>query len=225
MENLTYCTKMDTRRPGMFPTILGTMPSAGYRADLNVIRLMIRDGASDLALADHSFQLWCQYRKAFTEYRRLITPPRNTAPDVKVYTGMTGKGKTRQALYQAQQGEPFSFEKICILLLPTKGTKVFFDGYVNQDCLILDEFHGSQMPIALLLRLLDRYALLVDTKHGITQMTATKIWITSNIPIEDWYSLDTCTPQQFQALKRRIGVDNINHFYADTPAWVPPEVP
>ncbi len=216
-QNKEYCTKLETRVPGTSPKELGTMPSQGRRADLLLVMRMIRDGSSELDVATAYPMLWVQYRRSLMEYRNLVTPVRSTVPSVSVFVGKTGLGKTRRAIWEANQAREFHPAHTCILLLPHKGSKVFFDGYNGQENLIIDEFNG-QMPVELLLRLLDRYPLRVDVKQGTVEMLATKIWITSNIPMEGWYP--DISVEQKQALSRRV--QNYNVFL--TP-WSPPPLP
>jgi len=52
---------------------------------------------------------------------------------------------------------------------------------------VLDDFYGW-LPWDFLLRLLDRYPLLVETKGGQVQFVAKTVVITSNKPYLEWYS-------------------------------------
>lgn len=49
----------------------GERPRQGHRTDLEVIKNDILLGKSDHAIAHDNFSQWCQYRKAFTEFRHL----------------------------------------------------------------------------------------------------------------------------------------------------------
>jgi len=71
---------------------------------------------------------------------------------------------------------------------------------------VVDEFRGG-IDIAHLLRWCDRYPVIVELKGSSTVLSATKIWITSNLSPDDWYpELDVETKA---ALRRRL---NITHF-------------
>ena len=62
----------------------------------------------------------------------------------------------------------------------------WWDGYSTQETVVLDEFYGW-LPFDLLLRLCDRYPLLVETKGGQVQFVAKTIIITSNSLPSNWY--------------------------------------
>lgn len=124
------------------------------------------------------------------------------APTIEVYWGASGTGKTRKAIDE----NPGAY----ILTKPNGNSCVWFDGYEGQSCLILDEFYGW-VQYDLLLRLLDRYPLKVQTKGGFVEMSATKFIITSNKPWKEWYP----NIQEQSALERRFReYGHITHFNA-----------
>lgn len=125
---------------------------------------------------------------------------RNVAPEIKIYWGDSGTGKTRKAIDE----NPDSY----ILTKPNGNNTVWFDGYEGQSCVILDEFYGW-IQYDLLLRLLDRYPLKVQTKGGFVEMRASKFVITSNKPWKEWYpNID-----DLSALERRVReFGNVVHF-------------
>lgn len=49
----------------------GERPRQGHRTDLEVIKYDILNGKSDRDIAYDNFSQWCQYRRAFTEFRKL----------------------------------------------------------------------------------------------------------------------------------------------------------
>lgn len=53
---------------------MGERPRQGHRTDLEVIKHDILNGKSEKKIATEYFSQWCQYRRAFTEYRRLTAP-------------------------------------------------------------------------------------------------------------------------------------------------------
>lgn len=66
-QNKTYCEKdCDAGNP-LFE--LGQLPSGqGRRADLDEIKELLDDGASELDIAEQYFGKWCQYRRSFQAY-------------------------------------------------------------------------------------------------------------------------------------------------------------
>lgn len=122
--------------------------------------------------------------------------------EVEVYVGSTGLGKSRKAWQEAG-----------IDAYPKIPTTKFWDGYQGQSHVVIDEFTG-QIEITHMLRWLDRYPVLVETKGSGTVLKARKIWITSNLSPEDWYS--TAPKIQLDALMRRLKVTIFKE------EWTPP---
>lgn len=50
----------------------GTRPRQGRRTDLDIIKYDIKKGVSEKTIANNYFSQWCQYRRAFREYRELV---------------------------------------------------------------------------------------------------------------------------------------------------------
>jgi len=109
---------------------------------------------------------------------------------VFVYWGRTGAGKSKRAWEEA------SFDAY-----PKDPCTKFWDGYVGQPNVVIDEFRGS-IGISHLLRWLDRYPTIVEVKGSSVCFQAQKVWITSNLSPDDWYpELDQDTKA---ALRRRF---------------------
>jgi len=112
-----------------------------------------------------------------------------------VYWGVTGAGKSRRA-----------WDEASLSAYPKSPSTKFWDGYVGQEHVVLDEFRG-EIGISHLLRWLDRYPVTVETKGSAVVLSARRIWITSNISPRDWYpNLDEAT---MDALLRRL---EVTHF-------------
>lgn len=122
--------------------------------------------------------------------------------DVNVFWGETGVGKSRRAWHEAG-----------LDAYPKTPTTKFWDGYQGQGKVVIDEFTG-QIEITHMLRWLDRYPVLVETKGSGTVLKASQIWITSNLHPTEWYK--TVPDVQLEALLRRL---NIVHM---TEPWTPP---
>lgn len=79
----------------------------------------------------------------------------------------------------------------------------FWDGYSNQEHVVIDEFRGS-IDVSHLLRWLDRYPVRVEIKGSAVPLSARNFWITSNLHPQAWYpELDIET---FHALERRMNI-------------------
>jgi len=112
--------------------------------------------------------------------------------EVNVFWGPTGVGKSRRA-----------WEEATLDAYPKIPTTKFWDGYQGQGNVVIDEFTG-QIEITHMLRWLDRYPVLVETKGSGTVLKANKIWITSNLPPSEWYP--NAPAVQMDALMRRLNV-------------------
>lgn len=148
------------------------------------VKRKIDDGAHDAELYDEHFGEMLRYGKAFERYRVAVRSKHRTWQTTAIALfGPPGTGKSKHAwdLAIANYGEddvyPLSLEG---------GDTVWWDGYCGQKCVIVEEFYG-QMKIAYLLKLLDRYPLLVQTKGGMTPFVASMIIFTSNEHPKMWY--------------------------------------
>jgi len=146
---------------------------ASVKERLDAIRLLIKEGVPETEIAEKHFDLWCRYSRSFRQYKALIDPPRTEATEVIVIQGPTGTGKSKWAL----DNFPGAY---------WKQRSQWWDGYEGQETVILDEFYGW-LPFDLLLRLCDRYPLLVESKGGQINMSAKRIVITTNAVPNAWY--------------------------------------
>jgi len=145
----------------------------------------LQNGETELKLANHDFEMWVKYHKAFSHYALLCAKPRNFKTKVIVIQGATGVGKSRYAMdfdanaYWKPRGN-------------------WWDGYTGQDTCVIDEFYGW-LPFDLLLRLCDRYPLHVEYKGGSVNFCSKTIIITSNKAPNNWYN-----NVYFDSLVRRV---------------------
>lgn len=184
-----YCRKPETQLSPPIEYGNWTAGGQGQRMDIATSVLGVKRGLTDLELAETDPTTWIKYYKGLREYRTMLLPPRDHIMEVEVYWGPTGTGKT----LRAKEENPNAY------FLP-KGK--WWDGYQQEDCVIIDEFYGW-LPFDYLLRLLDRYPMRVEFKGGFHQFNSKKIVITSNKPPEDWYT-DEKTHVYMPALLRRI---------------------
>lgn len=157
------------------------------RLRLCAIQSKLSEGHSHLIeeIADNEFDLWVRYYRAFEKYLLMKTPVRSWKTNVHVLQGPTGTGKSKWAM----DNFPSAY---------WKQRSNWWDGYVGQESVVLDEFYGW-LPFDLLLRLCDRYPLMVETKGGQTQFAAKTIVITTNMLPCNWYK--SC---YFPSFARRV---------------------
>lgn len=145
------------------------------KSRLLAIRSKLSEGNSATIeeIADNEFDIWVRYYRAFEKYLLMKTPQRNHSVDVHVVQGPTGTGKSRWAM----ETYPGAY---------WKQRSQWWDGYMGHETVIFDEFYGW-VPFDLLLRVCDRYPLLVETKGGQVQFVAKTVIITSNSLPNNWY--------------------------------------
>ena len=178
-EALKYVMKEDSRVRG--PCLVGISDEelillknkSDGATDLNTIKEKIGGGADELTIANEHFGTWVRYYKAFERYRCLLTKPRSTIDKVILVVGPTGTGKSRFCLEQY----PNAY---------WKQRSNWWCGYSGESTVIIDEFYGW-LPFDMLLRLCDRYPMLLETKGGQCQCVATTVVITSNGHPDTWY--------------------------------------
>ena len=132
-----------------------------------------------------------RHNRAVREYRNQTVRDRDWKTKLIVLVGPTGCGKSR-----------FCREQFPNAYWKPPGEK-WFDGYEGQDAVVLDDFYGW-IPFHLLLRLADRYPMLVETKGGSSKFVARTLVITSNKPMEEWYREEVRVRYDFRALERRV---------------------
>lgn len=190
-SNTQYCRKDGDWHEQGVPVV------QGQRTDMESIKTDLINGKSLNYIADNYFSQFIRYHKGFEKYYQMLhKEQRNFKSTVEVYYGEPGSGKTRKA----QEENPDAF-----WLLRSSG-KVWWDGYEQQDTIIIDDFYGW-MPFDYLLRLCDRYPFRVEVKGGSIQFLSHKIIFTSNKHPSEWYNPEKCC---YEALKRRI--EKIEHF-------------
>lgn len=136
-------------------------------------------------VADDYFELWVRHYRAFEKYLTMKTAPRNWETEVHVIFGPTGTGKSKWCMDQY----PHAY---------WKQRSKWWDGYLRHETVVLDEYY-AWLPFDLLLRMCDRYPLLVESKGGQLQFVAKTIIFTTNKLPDDWYA-----NAYFPAFKRRV---------------------
>lgn len=198
LEASTYCKKDgDFEEFGELP-----VEERGRRSDLESIKHYIDEGATEEEVADNYFSRWVIHRRAFAEYRQIKAKKRTDPPNVVVYFGATGTGKTRSAFEESLES--------CWMAVDNQLN--WFDGYEGQKAAIFDDFVGCKnAKFGFLLRLLDRYPMNVPIKGGFTNWIPETIYFTSNLHPDEWFLGVTDT--QKAALFRRF--TEVKKFHED----------
>jgi hypothetical protein len=191
-DNEKYCSKGPSHIAG--PWSSGTRPNPGERKDLQALAQMVVDGADMITIARAEPAEFVRHAVGLQRLALHFNVKRTWEMEILVYHGDTGTGKTRKAF----DDNPTAYFK-------PKGD--WWDAYDQQECVIWDEF-AHDIPISFLLRVCDRYPLMVPFKGGFVNFGSKRIIFTSNIPFEQWYP--DALAEHRNALRRRI--TRIVHF-------------
>lgn len=180
-QAVAYCTKPNETFPNDTskvdgPWFYGKPKRQGQRSDLDALYQRLSEGATLKEVSNEFFELFLRYGSRIQSYITLNTPARDFPPHVTVLTGPPRSGKSKYCHSMA----PNAFWR-------PPGIHTWWDTYDRHEDIILDDFYGGQMPYSYMLRLLDRYPVLVQTKGGWVQFRPRRIFITSNAAPEDWY--------------------------------------
>jgi len=188
-QNQKYCSKAgDFFEEGLPYT-------QGKRTDLEAVVRDMEQGT--VRLEDIAAKHPCafiKYHRGIDQLLKLIHPikPRDFQTYVYYYWGEPGTGKSRRAKSEADAVNSNS--------IYYKPRGLWWDGYRQQENVIIDDFYGW-IKYDELLKICDRYPYKVQVKGGFEEFTSKRIWITSNVDI---YSLYKFEGYNAQALKRRI---------------------
>jgi len=182
------------------PWMFGQMSSQGQRADLIEIKRDIDRGVSMRRLwrDEQTFPTMVKFHRAFETYKRVTTEPRRSKPDVYLFIGPSGHGKTRTAVNLAKHIGSF-------YIVPPKATGFWCDDYANQDVFIIDEMDGSKMTPEFFNQLVD-WAPMNVPSHGSAghQFTSNFVFITTNYHPKFWWRRRNV--DQVKQTMRRIDV-------------------
>ncbi len=149
----------------------GDFLSMGQRVDIHEVRLVIQSGATQQAIADSNFPLWCRFRQSFQTYRFLhlqnIGQQNYRNVRVAVLAGRTRCGKTRLAT------------KYGTFIIGGYQLK-WWDGYDGEECLIIDDF-ADDVDIQHMLRILDGNYLRLNVKGSFSVAAWSRVIITTNL--------------------------------------------
>lgn len=152
----------------------GTISAQGTRTDLNTCAEMIRDGASLRDVAEAAPSTFVKFHKGFTALKSALMEHRTEKPSIEWRWGLAGVGKTRGAV----EKHPDHYIK--------DGTQ-WWDGYEQQEAIIIDDFDGK-WPFRDLLRLLDRNRYQGQYKGGYWPINSPYIYITAEHPPATFWS-------------------------------------
>lgn len=187
-----YCSKDEGRLAE--PVVFGTIARPGTRSDLgNAIATLDESKSLKRVAIDHP-SVFVKYSRGLREYLRIQTSPTKPTTNVTFIYGPTSSGK-------CPLHDTFFLLLIKLLLGKShylrecypdgywKQNSIWWDDYEGQDVVIVDEFYGW-LPFTEMLRLCDKYPLLLQTKGGQARAKFKKIYFTSNTNLNKMYDWD-----------------------------------
>lgn len=194
--------KAETSVPGTFEE-WGEAPPERAEKHPEMFRLVqnIRDGLTTTEIIDDNPAMAFRVRD-IDLLRQTLTAEKyaveNRLLEVTYLYGSSGAGKTR-SIYSTH--DPRSIYRVTNYRA-TRG--ISFDGYHGQDVLVFEEF-SSQIPIEDMLNYLDIYPLSLPARYNDKTACYTKVYITSNSPLENQYWVEQqARPETWRAFLRRI---------------------
>lgn len=171
--NNRYCSKDgDFREWGT----QDNSPGQGARMDIRAAVEVIRSRT----LSQQDF-MW-EYPEIYMKYSRSVEKmfaatflPRDSPPQVFWRWGLSGVGKTRYCI----EKHPDCF---------IKDNTSWWDGYRQQEAIVIDDFDRGSWNYRDLLQVLDRYAKTVYVKGGSIQLNSPYIYITCEHPPDYYWS-------------------------------------
>lgn len=187
-ENEAYCSKQGDLTHFGEPFV-----GQGARTDRNEYYQLLKTGANDMELMEADFSAYARFRNATADYRSLIRPERTSPLEVILFYGEPGAGKTEFAIQQLGT----SYYR-----LPLSDSFWLTPACGGKKMILIDEFR-SNMKLALLLQLLDKYPIEVAKKGGFTWWLPDVVVITTNISPWNWYDYNNRDMER-EALFRRF---------------------
>lgn len=161
----------------------GQQSAQGHRSDLSeVLGALSHIGLG--ASAEAYPEAYVRYHRGLESFQRLQMKHRTEMPQVVWLWGKSGSGKTWEAVHASES------------VFMKDGTK-WWDGYEQQEVIVIDDFDGS-WPFRDLLRLLDRYPYQGQTKGGYVKINSPKIYITCDKPPKSFWE----GPELIQLVRR-----------------------
>lgn len=171
----------------------GKLPSQGNRTDLETVaQQIIQDRAPLSQIAIEQPALFIQYNRGLQALKSATFTDRDKdiPPTVTWIWGLTGTGKTRYAYDHYPTNEIYK-----------KDSSIWWDGYQQQQVILIDDFAGTHTEIAYrdLLNLLDRYPYSGQYKGGYVKINSPQIFITCEYPPMHFWS-----GNQLEQIVRRL---------------------
>lgn len=148
----------------------------GARTDLELFRDDIKAGMSDADLWEKHVAAMARYPRMPASVRGATAVRRTWKPEVHIYYGAPGTGKSRRANDLA----PTAYRKV---------PGMWWDLYQGEPDVIMDDFYGTTaMEYSEFLKFVDYYDYSAQVKGGMIKINPRRVFITSNTHPSMWYT-------------------------------------
>jgi len=186
-QAIAYCSKEDTKISET--VIVGTPREQGGRTDLNIIRDKVKSGVRLTEIVNQMERVNYQAVRMAQTLMTVYSIPRSTKPIVIWLYGATGKGKTRYVYDNYPD-------------IYSKNISKWWDGYEQNETILIDDYRKDFSKFHELLKLIDRYPCQREIKGGTIQINSKYIIFTSPAsPLKLW---EHRRDEDMKQLKRRI---------------------
>lgn len=193
----------------------GTDVGQGSRSDLGAAVNMITSGAGMAVVAREHPVTFVRAHRGLQALRATLQQARAGERLCVLLHGDTGVGKTR-----------FVYDRFPDVHAVFDISTPWFDGYDGHRVALLDECGPGMMSYNMLKRITDRYPMSVPIKGGSVPWNPDIVFMTSNVPLSDWYQNIPIADRM--ALSRRIREFHLprdmDAAVALVSAWAPPVV-
>jgi hypothetical protein len=171
---------------------------SGKRSDLEEVADLVKSGKRMKIIAEDCPTAFIKYHRGIAALKMHLQTPRDFVTECQVFWGPTESGKSRACAEIAGEDVYWLSNEMC------RGSTSWWDGYDGQSTVVLDDFY-CWLPLNTMLRMLDRYPFLVQTKGGARHFLAKNVLITSNSDPAEWYhNVNGLAAHAVHALRRRI---------------------
>lgn len=170
----------------------------GARNDLSELYDMIKDGMTDYDILEVNPN-YMKRLETIERTRQIIRfrefEEKFRDMHVEYRYGSSGTGKSKSII------DTYGYRNV----YRVTDNKHPFDSYAGQDVIVFEEFYSSNWRISDMLNLLDGYPLKLSCRYNNKQACYTKVFINTNIPLENQYSeIQKNSKDSWKAFCRRI---------------------
>lgn len=206
LECKLYCSKEESRADPYDSFEFGVLPGSEKKEGSVLLEEcceLLRTGSGMSVIADQYPTVFVRNNRglnAFAKAIRAPPPPEFQPVTVWILWGDAGSGKTRAVFDWLRRSRKSYYRKSY-----SRSSQSWWDGYVDQEVLFLDDFEGERCgcPVDEFLNLTDGYGhtKLWPVKGDFVSIAGVRtIFITSNTAPDTWYSMQ---PEKRAAVLRR----------------------